>query len=351
MNAEITFRARVQDLSKAARLIVANRGSAKDTDFVDFLVSECVATLRSVGTSTEIPVQGMAVGTARIPLSAFEKIAGVARSFGKSEAQVTIADGFLKIGSWRYNSEAITVGTIPDQRIDLPVNASAVDTLALAELLSPEQLVQQGLHRRVQEAREARYRLSLEARGLAASSINQRLAAVRRLAYEAADCGLLSPELAAGIRRVKGAKQLGRRSGNWLSLEQCSKILDGVAGGDLRATRDHAMISTLVGCGLRRSELVALEMEHVQTRQGHWAIVDLVGKGGHIRTVPMPQWVKDALDGWTSAAGIVKGRAFRAISRSGRVWGSSITENVVWHVVNKRCTNDFDTLIWPTLII
>ena len=91
-----------------------------------------------------------------------------------------------------------------------------------------------------------RYRLYLEARGLAASSINQRLAAVRRLAYEAADCGLLSPELAAGIRRVRGVKQLGRRSGNWLSLEQCSTILDVVTGGDLRAKRDHAMISTLV---------------------------------------------------------------------------------------------------------
>ena len=184
----------------------------------------------------------------------------------------------------------------------------------------------------------ARYRLSLEARGLAASSINQRLAAVRRLAYEAADCGLLSPELAAGIRRVKGVKQLGRRSGNWLSLEQCSEILNGVTGDDLRARRDHAMISTLVGCGLRRSELVALEMEHVQLRQGHWAIVDLVGKGGHIRTVPMPRWVKDALDGWTSVSGIVKGRVFRAISRAGRVWGSSISENLVWHVVNNRCT-------------
>jgi len=183
-----------------------------------------------------------------------------------------------------------------------------------------------------------RYRLYLEARGLAASSINQRLAAVRRLAYEAADCGLLSPELAAGIRRVRGVKQLGRRSGNWLSLEQCSTILDVVTGGDLRAKRDHAMISTLVGCGLRRSELVALDTEHVQVRQGHWAIVDLVGKGGHIRTVPMPQWVKDALDGWTSAAGIAKGCVFRAISRAGRVWGSSISENVVWHVVSKRCT-------------
>ncbi|HET7206613.1 MAG TPA: tyrosine-type recombinase/integrase, partial [Terriglobales bacterium] len=129
-----------------------------------------------------------------------------------------------------------------------------------------------------------------EARGLSSSSINQRLAAVRRLAYEAADCGSLSPELAAGIRRVKGMKQLGHRAGNWLTLEQCSTVLDGITGDDLRAKRDRAMIAILIGCGLRRAELAALEFEHIQTRQGHWAIVDLVGKGGHIRTVPIPRW-------------------------------------------------------------
>src|SRR2546428_9066987 len=67
-----------------------------------------------------------------------------------------------------------------------------------------------------------RYRMFLEGRGLAANTINQQLAAVRRLAYEAADAGLLSPELAAGIARVKGVKQLGHRSGNWLSLDQSS---------------------------------------------------------------------------------------------------------------------------------
>src|SRR5215831_11865518 len=54
-----------------------------------------------------------------------------------------------------------------------------------------------------------RYRIHLESRNLAAGTINVRLAAVRRLAYEAADSGLLSPELAAGIRRVKGAQKLG----------------------------------------------------------------------------------------------------------------------------------------------
>src|SRR5713226_8428567 len=69
-----------------------------------------------------------------------------------------------------------------------------------------------------------RYRLHLESRGLAANTINQQLAAVRRLAHEAADSGLLSPELAAGISRVKGVKQLGFRSGNWLSAEQSSEV-------------------------------------------------------------------------------------------------------------------------------
>ena len=65
-----------------------------------------------------------------------------------------------------------------------------------------------------------RYRIFLENRNLAAGTINGRLAAVRRLAYEAADAGLLSPELAAGIRRVKGAKKLGVRLGNWLTAEE-----------------------------------------------------------------------------------------------------------------------------------
>src|SRR6202521_5898632 len=64
-----------------------------------------------------------------------------------------------------------------------------------------------------------RYRIHLEDRRLAPGTTNVRLAAVRRLADEAADAGLLSPELAAGIRRVKGSKRLGVRLGNWLTAE------------------------------------------------------------------------------------------------------------------------------------
>jgi integrase len=129
-----------------------------------------------------------------------------------------------------------------------------------------------------------RFRLHLEALGPAAGTINQRLAAVRRLAYEAADSGLLSPELAAGIRRVKGVKQLGSRSGNWLTRDQARMLLEKSDGESLRSIRDLAMISILLGCGLRRAELVSLRKEDVQIRQGHWAIADLVGKGEPDRT-------------------------------------------------------------------
>ena len=72
-------------------------------------------------------------------------------------------------------------------------------------------------------------------------------------------------------------------------------------------------------------------------RQGHWAIVDLIGKGGHIRTVPIPHWAKQALDQWISAAGITKGKILRAVARTGKVWGSGISENVVWYVVRSCC--------------
>ena len=88
------------------------------------------------------------------------------------------------------------------------------------------------------------------------NTINQQLAAVRRLAHEAADAGLLSPELAAGISRVKGVKQLGFRSGNWLSTEQSSEVLKCAIGDGMRAKRDYAMLAMLFGCGFRRSEHV-----------------------------------------------------------------------------------------------
>ncbi len=180
-----------------------------------------------------------------------------------------------------------------------------------------------------------RYRIHLEQRRYAPATINLRLAAVRRIAYEAADAGLLSPELAAGIRRVKGVRRLGVRLGNWLTAEQGRRLVHGIGPTTLRGLRDHAMVALLLGCGLRRGEALGLALESIQQREEHWVIADLVGKGGHIRTVPMPAWVKTAVDAWTRAAGLTHGRVFRAINKAGRVWGDGMTAKVLWDVVRR----------------
>src|SRR6202795_2211665 len=183
----------------------------------------------------------------------------------------------------------------------------------------------------------APYRMHLESRGLAANTNTQQLAAVRRLALEAADSGLLSPELAAGISRVKGVKQLGFRSGNWLSAGESSEVLKRACGDSMRAKRDYAMLALLFGCGFRRSKLVGLELDEIQMRQGHWAVVGLIGKADTFAPCPFHNGSKAALDQWTAAAGVREGRIFRAVARAGKGWGKGISQNVVWYVVKTCC--------------
>jgi integrase len=178
-----------------------------------------------------------------------------------------------------------------------------------------------------------RYRIHLEQGGYAPATINLRLAAVRRVAYEAADAGLLSPELAAGIRRVKGVRRIGVRLGNWLTPEQGRRLLESATPSTMRELRDHAIVAMLIGCGLRRAELLALRLEWIQQREDHWVIADLVGKAGHVRTVPIPTWVKASVDAWTAAAAIADGPVFRAINKASRVWGNGMSPKVLWDIV------------------
>ncbi len=160
-----------------------------------------------------------------------------------------------------------------------------------------------------------RYRFHLEERGLAPGTINVRMAAVRRLAYEAADCGLLSPELAAGIHRVKGARKLGSRLGNWLTAGEAAALWQAPDGQTLTGKRNRAILAILLGCGLRRRELAELTLESLQRREERWAIVDL--------------------NVWLTAAGIERGPLFRCVCRASKPWGDGISEKTVWHVVKK----------------
>ena len=78
-----------------------------------------------------------------------------------------------------------------------------------------------------------------------------------------------------------------------------------------------------------------LNFGHIQQREEHWAIVDLKGKAGHIRTIPVPTWVKNVLDQWLQAANITSGKLFRRVHKRGKACGERLTEKAVWHVVRE----------------
>jgi len=177
------------------------------------------------------------------------------------------------------------------------------------------------------------WRVSLEERKLGSSSIIVRMSAIRKLAVEAADNGLLAPELAAGIQRVKSAKSIGVRMGNWLSQKQAQALLNTPDISTLKGLRDRAIIAVLLGCGLRRSEVAALTMAHVQQRDGRWVILDLVSKHKRVRTVPMPTWTKVAVDAWTTRASITDGYVFRPVHRGDELQGDRLSEKVVWQLL------------------
>jgi integrase len=179
------------------------------------------------------------------------------------------------------------------------------------------------------------WRASLETRRLGSSSIIVRMSAIRKLASEAADNGLIAPELAAGISRVKSVKSTGIRVGNWLTLRQAQALLSAPDITTVKGLRDRAILAVLLGCGLRRSEVAALTFAHVQQRDGRWCIVDLRGKHGRIRTAPMPTWTKVAIDSWASGVGVADGYVFRPINRADRVSGERLGEKVVWQMLQQ----------------
>jgi integrase len=120
------------------------------------------------------------------------------------------------------------------------------------------------------------------------------------------------------------------RLGNWLTLTEARSLwqLPNPHAPKGKTGPSHPG-AVLLGCGSRRSELIDLTLNHIQRREDHWAIVDLVGKAAHVRTVPMPDWVKETLDHWLNAADIRQGKLFRCVCRKGTVWGTEVTEKVV----------------------
>lgn len=176
------------------------------------------------------------------------------------------------------------------------------------------------------------YRSSMA--GLAPSTVNVRLAAVRKLVTEARKNGMLSAEEAVNLTGVPNVNQKGTRLGNWLTKEQARELLAVPDRSTLRGKRDYTILALLVGCALRRRELASLIVEDLQMRENRWVIADLCGKGGRIRTVAVPMWVKQGINAWQTAAKIEEGPLLRSISKGGKV-GASLSDWAIWAVVTE----------------
>ena len=177
------------------------------------------------------------------------------------------------------------------------------------------------------------YRAAMLEKDLSPSTVNVRLSAIRKLIGEARRNGILDAEQAAQMADVPNVRQQGTRLGNWLTREQAKELLAVPDRSSLKGKRDAVILALLLGCALRRRELAELRIIDLVQREGRWVLLDLVGKGKRVRTVAMPVWVKQAIDAWTTAANITKGRLLRPVNKGGKVVGEALADWSIWSVV------------------
>lgn len=139
---------------------------------------------------------------------------------------------------------------------------------------------------------------------------------------------------------MPGVSRRGVRTGNWLIREQAQRLIDAPDVSTLKGLRDRAILAVMVGGGLRRAEVARLAWGDIQMREARWVIVDLVGKGNRVRAVPIPLWVKVALDAWQDGVAGQLGfwpgeerRVFVSINKGSAVSGQELTPQAVYNVV------------------
>jgi len=150
----VEFVIRLSDMRKAAKQLSLNREEFGETDCADLLVSSFAATFRSVGTATEVPANGKHPGSVRLPLKLLPKLLEVAKTYRKPELTWQFEEGTMRVEKFSWTHPDIRIGTLPDPKFDLPVNAGLLQTLAMASLLSPEEIADQGLRERVETAQK-----------------------------------------------------------------------------------------------------------------------------------------------------------------------------------------------------
>lgn len=155
-------------------------------------------------------------------------------------------------------------------------------------------------HHRFTKATLNTYRQHLQDKGYASATINSNLCAVRKLAVESADAGLLSQDIAAAITRAPGMPRQSHKTGRWLTKPESELLITTPDPLTAVGSRDRAILGLLIGCGLRRSEVAGLAWPQFQIREGRYVLLDVFGKGMKNRTCPVPAWAAHLIELWRS---------------------------------------------------
>jgi site-specific recombinase XerD len=179
------------------------------------------------------------------------------------------------------------------------------------------------------------YRRYMEDRGLQNATINRHLSALRRFFETAYHMNQLPESVWKNIQEVKNIHVQGQKRGNWLSFDQAQALLKAPDITTFKGLRDRAILAVMLGCGLRRSEVSGLRGDHLVQREGVWFIENLLGKHNRTRTIPLQEWVVQAVLQYIMSftnSNVPSGRLFWSIDRHGN-WHSSISSQAIWLIV------------------
>ena len=175
----------------------------------------------------------------------------------------------------------------------------------------------------------------LESAGYAAATLNQRLSAIRKLAAEAANSDLLPLDQAVQVCRIRNVRQAATLPATSLSEQKLEELINAPDGQTNKGKRDRLLLALLLGCALRRREVVNLDVEDVQYQDGRAVLIRVVGRRGRIRSIAVPGWVEEALAQWLSSAGIERGPILRAVSRQGEIASDRLSPQTVFNIVKQ----------------
>lgn len=177
------------------------------------------------------------------------------------------------------------------------------------------------------------YIFDMRENGVGEASINIRLCAIRSLAREAADLGVWPESVDLAFARVKNIPLRGTRSGIWLTLDQTQRLIDAPDVTKKKGIRDRAILSVMLGCGLRRSEVTSLTVDHIQKRNHAWVLANVLGKRNKLRTVVLPDWTRVAVNAYLAVYEISSGYLFQPVLKSGELTGRQIHPKTIRRIV------------------